>query len=347
MIEPGKGNLLEAKVDALVNTVNTEGVMGKGLALQFKRAFPANAKAYEKACKAREVQVGKMFVFDQGLLQPRWIINFPTKKHWRQPSKLSYVEDGLLDLVRIVRSHKIHSVAVPPLGCGNGGLNWSDVRPRIVSAFESLKEVQVILFGPEGAPDASAIVDNTTRPAMTPGRAAFLAMMAEYDGTGYDYRLSLLEAQKLAYFLHAAGDLGRLEFKRHLYGPYCDALRNVLLALEGHYTRGYGDGNVKPTTPISLLPGAAKEAATLLDGQPETKTRLDRVKRLISGFETPFGMELLATVHWVATQDPRATTIDEAVAAVHAWSTRKRELMKPGHVAVAWRRLEEEGWLPS
>jgi len=345
MIEPAGGNLLEAEADALVNTVNTEGVMGKGLALQFKRAFPENFKAYAKACKAGEVQIGQMFVFDRGLMQPRWIINFPTKKHWRQPSRLSFVDEGLVDLVRVVRAHELRSIAVPPLGCGNGGLRWSDVRPRIERAFEPLPAVRILLFAPEGAPEPAAIVDRTARPSMTPSRAAFLSMMATYEGTGYEYRLSLLEAQKLAYFLHVAGDLPRLEFKRHLYGPYCDALRNVLVTLEGHYTRGYGDANVRPTTPIALLPGAVAAASAVLASQPETMARLERVRNVIDGFETPFGMELLATVHWVATRAPRATTLEQAVRAVHAWNPRKRELMKPGHIAAAWRRLEDQGWL--
>ena len=104
MIQEGTGDLLSADVDALVNTVNTVGVMGKGIALQFKRRFPANFRAYEKACKAGEVQVGSMFVFDAGqLVRPRWIINFPTKSHWRSGSKLSDIASGLDDLVRVVR----------------------------------------------------------------------------------------------------------------------------------------------------------------------------------------------------------------------------------------------------
>jgi O-acetyl-ADP-ribose deacetylase (regulator of RNase III) len=345
MIEPGSGNLLEAQVDALVNTVNTEGVMGKGLALQFKKAFPENSKAYEKACRAEEVMIGKMFVFDRGLLMPRWVINFPTKKHWRPPSRLSYVDDGLTDLIHVVRTHGIRSIAIPPLGCGNGGLNWDDVRPRIVRAFAALPDVRVLLYAPDGAPSAEAIIDRTAKPQMSPGRAAFLAVVAQYEGTGFDYRFSLLEAQKLAYFLHVAGDLERLEFVRHLYGPYCDALRNVLVKLEGHYTRGYGDANVKPSTPITLLPGAADEATKFLQSQPETLARLERVQRVIEGFETPFGMELLATVHWVATQQPVAKDLTAVIEAVHGWSPRKQKLMKPGHIGAAWNRLVEFGWL--
>lgn len=153
-IERGTGNLLEAEVDALINTVNTDGVMGKGIALQFKKAFPENFAAYERACKSGDVVVGRMHVVER-LASPRFIINFPTKKHWRQPSKIEYVRDGLRDLVGQLRERRIQSVAIPPLGCGNGGLVWSDVRPLIMEAFAPLPDIRVLLFEPQGAPAAA------------------------------------------------------------------------------------------------------------------------------------------------------------------------------------------------
>jgi O-acetyl-ADP-ribose deacetylase (regulator of RNase III) len=346
MFERGNGSLLEAQVEALINTVNTVGVMGKGLALQFKKAFPDNCKAYEKACRAGNVHIGEMLVFDRGLLTPRWLVNFPTKEHWRSPSQLRYIDEGLVDLLRVVRSCGIRSIAVPPLGCGNGGLQWDDVRPRIERAFSAVPEVRVVLFAPDGAPPVAAMPDRTKRPAMTAGRAAFLAAMAQYQGTGFDYDLTLLEVQKVAYFLHVAGDLEQLVFQPHHYGPYSDALRRVVVAMDGHYLRGDGDGNVRPSTPITLLPGAVGEAEAFLTSQPATQARLARVKEVIDGFETPFGMELLATVHWVTAQSPFAASLEQAITAVHAWSDRKRNQMKPGHIEAAWRRLESTGWLP-
>src|SRR5579884_1817745 len=127
-----KGDLLSQNVDAVVNTVNTVGVMGKGVALQFKRRWPENFRAYERASKQGDVQIGKMFIYDAGrLLTPRYIINFPTKVHWRSPSKLEYIREGLEDLVSQIRRLNIESIAMPPLGCGNGGLDWEDVRPLI------------------------------------------------------------------------------------------------------------------------------------------------------------------------------------------------------------------------
>jgi O-acetyl-ADP-ribose deacetylase (regulator of RNase III) len=148
-VEIAKGDLLEQRVDAIVNAVNTVGVMGKGIALQFRRKWPANYKAYEAACKRKEVVPCKMFVFENGgLVEPKYIINFPTKRHWRQPSRMSDIECGLVDLVFQVKSLKIKSIAIPSLGCGNGGLSWSDVKSRIEAAFEELPEVNVKLFAP-------------------------------------------------------------------------------------------------------------------------------------------------------------------------------------------------------
>lgn len=158
MIEGGSGNLLDADVEALVNTVNTIGVMGKGIALQFKQRFPANFRAYATACLHGEVAIGRMFVTEmtrQSVLGSlanqtglRYLINFPTKKHWRDPSRLAYVRSGLTALVGEIRARNIRSIAVPPLGCGNGGLVWTDVRPRIELALGELPEVRVVVFAP-------------------------------------------------------------------------------------------------------------------------------------------------------------------------------------------------------
>lgn len=342
-IERGKGNLLTADVAALVNPVNTEGVMGKGLALQFKKAFPENFASYERACKAGEVKTGQMHIV-QRLASPRFIINFPTKRHWRLPSKLEYVRDGLRDLVAQVKLLSIASIAVPPLGCGNGGLEWSAVRPLIVEAFASAPDVRVVLFEPADAPAADQIIDRRTKPGMTPARAAVLALMGRYVETDYEYRLSLVEVQKLAYFLQHAGENLRLEFRAHHYGPYADNLRKALRNIEGHYTRGVGDGKNSPETPIELLPGAVDEARARLEQRPDTLARLDRVAALIEGFETPFGMELLGTVHWVMQHGANPDDADDVLAKVQSWSERKRSQMKDGHVRAAWARLHEQGW---
>jgi O-acetyl-ADP-ribose deacetylase (regulator of RNase III) len=154
MFKPAEGNLLEAEADVLVNTVNCVGFMGKGIALQFKQAFPENFDAYQKACRAGEVQPGRMFVFETGIIgNPRYIINFPTKRHWKDKSRLEDIESGLTALIKVVRRLGIRSIAVPPLGCGLGGLSWTVVRPLIEKAFEELPDVEVLLFSPSKMPD--------------------------------------------------------------------------------------------------------------------------------------------------------------------------------------------------
>ncbi|MBL4686074.1 MAG: macro domain-containing protein [Nannocystaceae bacterium] len=345
-IEQGTGNLLLAEVDALINTVNTQGVMGKGIALQFKKAFPEVFQSYSRACKSGEVVPGRVHVVHR-LVAPRFIINFPTKKHWRNPSKLEYVRDGLVDLVKQVRALKIQSIAIPPLGCGYGGLDWKNVRPLIEAAFSGLSDVRVLLYAPKGAPTADAIIDRRKTPGMTAGRAAVVALMGKYIETGYDYRLSLLEVQKLAYFLQQSGEPLRLDFRAHHYGPYADNLRKALRNMEGHYTRGVGDGHNAPETPLEVMPGALEAANEFLANQHDSVARLERVAGLIEGFETPFGMELLATVHWVMASggggDYRDLTA--VTKGVQAWSERKRSTMKDGHIRAAWSRLTETDWL--
>ncbi len=154
MTEITTGDILLADAEALVNTVNCVGISGRGIALQFRHAFPENFKAYAAACKRGEVQPGRMFVFEMGqLTNPRYIINFPTKRHWRGKSRLQDIESGLTALVREVRERHIRSVAVPPLGCGLGGLRWSEVRPKIEAAFAELPGVQLIIFAPAKSPD--------------------------------------------------------------------------------------------------------------------------------------------------------------------------------------------------
>lgn len=349
MLELTKGNLLDAQTDALVNTVNTEGVMGKGIALQFKKKFPEMYEAYRAACEAGEVQPGRMHVFERSdMLRPRFIINFPTKRHWRSPARLVDIEAGLAALVAEIRERGIESVAVPPLGCGNGGLDWTEVRPRIEQALGGLKGVRVLIFPPAGAPEAREIVHKTERPAMNPSRAIVLRIWRDYFALGY--QLTLLEVHKLLYFLQESGEPLRLRFAKNTYGPYADNLRHLLHRFEGHFTLGFGDGRNLPDTQLELLPGAVEEADAFLAAQAEqsreSRARLDRVVGLIEGFESPYGMELLATVHWVACyEDAKAGGLPAVETGVDAWSRRKQKLMKREHVALAWERLEAKGWL--
>jgi O-acetyl-ADP-ribose deacetylase (regulator of RNase III) len=343
MIKYAHGNLLLKQADALVNTVNTVGVMGKGIALQFKQAFPENFDAYEKACRRGEVMPGKMFVFERNALEgPRLIINFPTKRHWRQPARLTDIEAGLVDLVRVLKEHHVRSVAVPPLGCGNGGLSWGLVRPLIEGTLGTIRDVNVFLFGPTGTPDVEEMPVNTKKPRLTPVRAALIAAMANYAIPGY--RLTMLEVQKLAYLLQAAGQPLRLNFVKEKYGPYAENLNKVLERLEGHYLRGFGDRSRNAS--IRVLPEAEVEAHKVLSREIEFKMRLARIQNLCDGFETPYGMELLTTTHWAAHDDLDArVSSDGAVGYVHAWSSRKQQTFRREHILLAWNQLRNQGWL--
>ncbi len=340
MVEFVTGNLFDADVDALVNTVNTKGVMGNGVALQFKRAFPDNYEQYRAACAAGEVQLGRMFVTEPGRLEgPTFIVNFPTKGHWKSRSRLADVEAGLRDLRRVLHDRRIDSVAVPPLGCGLGGLAWTDVRPLIEEELAGLP-VRVLVFEPDGAPVPEKMADARERPKMTAFRATLIWALNRYLLPGE--AASPLEIQKLLYFLQVAGVPLGLSFEKNRYGPYADAARHAVLRLEGHYLTGFGDGTGDRS--VRLLPGALEEAEASLAKDRDTRERYERVAKLIDGFETPYGLELLATTHWVALHEG-ATDEAEATSLIREWSPRKQKLFTQRHVATAWERLEADGWL--
>jgi O-acetyl-ADP-ribose deacetylase (regulator of RNase III) len=347
MLKIATGNLLEADVEALVNTVNTEGVMGKGIALQFKQAFPEMYREYEQACRKKVVQLGKVHLFDLGGLVggPKWIINFPTKGHWRSKSRLADITIGLEDLVEKIKLLEIRSVAIPPLGCGFGGLNWLDVEPIIRNAFLALPDVEVQLFAPNGVPDAATMPIRTERPHITPGRAALIAVVDRYQKGLLDPHVELLEIHKLMYFLQEAGQKLNLRYEARPFGPYALNLRQVLIKLEGHFIEGYGAGSDNPRTKIDLKAGAVEAAETLISGDSDTVERIDRVSTLIEGFEDPYGLELLSSVHWVMCQSTEARdSADATVEAVHGWNSRKRQTLKSEHLKIAWERLKSQHW---
>ena len=339
-----RGNLLDADVDVLVNTVNTVGVMGKGIALQFKNAFPANFKAYEQACKRKQVVLGKMFVFDNGqLTRPCWIVNFPTKGHWRSRSRIGDLDVGLDDLRTVIVDLKITSIALPPLGCGNGGLDWAEVQPLIKDKLQGL-DAEVHIYAPAGAPAAAEMQVATPRPSLTPGKAALVSMVDRYSAVALG--ASLIEIQKLMYLLQEAGEPLKLRFEAHRFGPYADNLRHVLKALEGHHLQGFGDGSatVDAAEPIRLLEGAAEEEVDALSGEPIVE-RMERVLSAVEGFESAYGLELLATVHWAATKSDAGPGLDAVTTEVQQWNRRKQRMFTAEHIEVAWRHLRNEGWL--
>lgn len=303
MFDYRQGNLLDAPVDALVNTVNTVGVMGKGIALMFKDAFPENTRAYEEACRRGDVVIGRMFVTER-LVPPRWLINFPTKQHWRKPSRLAWIIAGLRDLRRVILDLGIRSIALPPLGCGNGGLNWWEVRREIEHALGDLHEVEILVFEPTTAYQNVAKRQGAER--LTPPRALIVEAIRRYGILELD--CTLLEVQKLGYFLERACDELRrpsplkLEFAANRYGPYSDRLRHLLDSLDGGYIRSAKRlADAGPFDDIHFDPakrGMFDEYLQSSEFRPWQEV-VEWVDRKIDGFQSALGMELLSTVDWL------------------------------------------------
>ena len=344
MIEFTTGDILKAEAEALVNTVNCVGIMGRGVALQFKNAFPANFRAYETACARGEVQPGRMFVFETHMMGgPKFVINFPTKRHWRGKSRMEDIDAGLVDLVHQLRTLEIRSIAVPPLGSGLGGLNWAEVRPRIAAALEAIPDLRAVVFEPQfsSTPQTKA----AKAPKMTPGRAALVGLMRRYLGGLLDPVVTLLEVHKLMYFMQEAGEPLKLRYAAAPYGPYAENLRHVLKEIDGYFVAGYADGGDAPDKELTLVPGAVADADAFLVDHSDTRTRFDRVASLVEGFESPFGLELLSTVHWIATRSS-ARTPDALTAGVYQWGERKKRF-SVRQIGLAFDVLVSKGWVPA
>ena len=340
MIEYKTGDITTEDAEALVNTVNCVGFMGKGVALSFKRAFPDNFKAYAEACERKEVLPGRMLVFETGKpSNPRYIINFPTKRHWRAKSKMEDIDSGLSALTKEIRQREVRSIAIPPLGSGYGGLEWAEVRPRVEAALQGIDGLRVTVYEPSDI-FAEPVVSNRPVPRMTPGRAALVGLMDRYLTGLLAPFVTLLEVHKLMYFMQVAGEPLRLNFQKAPYGPYAENLRHVLRDVEGHLTLGY-NGRDTPGTELDLLPGAVDEASAFLESAPETRARFDRVSELVEGFESAFGLELLSTVHWVASN---SMAPEEVVDRVYAWGERKQQFTER-QIRLALAVLHNKGWL--
>lgn len=345
MISTTQGDLLAADVEALVNTVNCVGVMGRGIALQFKDAFPANFANYANACTAGAVKPGKMFVFETGFLtNPRFIINFPTKRHWRGNSRIEDIEAGLVDLRRVIIDRKIRSIALPPLGSGLGGLPWHAVKVRILDALSDLDNVAITLFEPRFDADVMKRHRNKAAPPLTPIRAALVGLIDRYLRGLMEPDITLLELHKLAYFLQHAGLNMSLRFRKAHYGPYAENLRHVLNDMEGHYTAGYGFGGDRPDKRIEIVPGALEAAQPIVASDQLTATAFARIEDLVRGFETPLGLELLATTHWAVWQEG-ALNQEEVGHVFATWNERKSNFTSR-QIGIAYEQLRSHDWLP-
>ncbi len=342
MIEYKTGDILQENAEAIVNTVNCVGIMGRGIALQFKNTFPDNFKAYVTACKHAEVQPGHMFVYETTYPgTPRYIINFPTKRHWKDKSRIEDIEAGLKSLATVISKYNIHSIAIPPLGSGLGGLKWAQIKPLIIAALKPLKNVQIIIYEPEFVREKTTY--SRKAPKMTAGRATLVQLMHRYLNALLDPFVTLLEVQKLMYFMQVAGEPLRLRYVKGLYGPYAENLRHVLNDIEGHLISGYVDGGDNPNKQLRLRQGAVEAASAFLENHAETRTRFDQVVKLVEGFESSFGLELLSTVHWIVQQES-AHTLDDVVKQTYAWNKRKKQFTER-QITLAAKILTQRGWI--
>lgn len=350
---------MEADVEAVVNTVNTVGIMGKGIALMFKEQFPRNFEAYARACDAGEMRIGKMFVTENGeLFGPRWIINFPTKTHWRVKTRIEWVEEGLKDLVRVIREKDIRSIAIPPLGCGNGGLDWHDVRPLIESALEELEGVNAIVYKPTSK--YQNVAKRTGVEKLTPARALVAEMVRRYCLLGID--CSILEVQKLGWFIDRGvrrsqvSDPLKFEFTANRYGPYSHNLTKLLDSLDGSYLRC--DKRLADADPLDLIwfneTKYDRVQAYLNSGEGKEFTRvLEWSATTIDGFESPLGMELLATIDWMMQNDGIEPTVEGVMEGLKDWAggeaagQRKLKIFDPRLVAIALEKLKASNRLPA
>ncbi|SBS34608.1 RNase III inhibitor [Marinomonas spartinae] len=356
MIHYTQGNLLEADVEALVNTVNTVGVMGKGIALMFKERFPQNTQDYSKACKAKQVETGRMFVTQTDeLVGPKWIVNFPTKRHWRNPSKLEWITEGLFDLKQFILDKRLNSIAIPALGAGNGKLNWESVKPEIERILGDLESVDILVFEPTQHYQNVAKQKGHTK--LTPARAMIAELIRQYWVMGME--CTLLEVQKLAWFLersiekrngsNKADNPLDLRFEANLYGPYADRLRHLIDHLDGTYL--HCNKRINDAEPLDVIwfedskQSQLNEYLNSAEMQPYRPSLQDTIQ-LIDGFETPYGMELLSTIDWLISKENIEPDLQKIIQGIQHWpagetsAKRKTNLFDERSINIALTRLK-------
>lgn len=306
MITFVKGDLLNDSAQALVNTVNTVGVMGKGIALQFKEMFPDNYTIYRQACKNKLFNIGQLIITECMLLgEKKLIVNFPTKTTWRKPSEYEYIEKGLAELKRQIQLRDISSIAIPPLGSHNGGLDWGRVKQMIIDCLGDI-DCDVRLYEP-----SDAIIERmkAERVKLTPARAMLLDVLC--DVVAYEEFISLFTAEKAVYFLQrfGAGKEFNINFVPGYYGPYSGGkIAHVMYYLNGSYIKGMAGMQSKPFEYLWLMDDTAECVSSYLN-RPENvryKDIANRTKEFLRGFYDYFSLELLSTVDYILNEDQHA-----------------------------------------
>lgn len=339
MIRYTKGNILESRAQALINTVNTVGVMGKGIALQFKKAYPGNFKIYHSAYKNNELAIGKLLVVkDQNLTSgEKLIINFPTKRSWRKPSEYSFIEQGLEDLIRVICEYQIKSLAIPPLGSGIGGLKWEKVKIMIENKLEDLN-IDIIIYEPTAQIKERL---KKERVKLTDARALLLYVL--YDLVRNGEYVSEFSSEKVCYFLQRFGakDCFKLSFQPNFYGPYSGKVRYVLNYLNGSYIMGYSDMSKKPFEPLTLIPDGLDTVNEYIEGNTNLKNIVEKTKSFLTGFYSDFALELLSSIDYLSLEK---NTFDKTIIidSLEKWSNRKRSLfLNNMYIDISIKHLQE------
>jgi len=334
-----KGNIFESSAQAIVNTVNTVGVMGKGIALQFKKAFPNNYKSYLDACKNNEIQIGKLFVYsDRNILSgQKIIINFPTKTDWRKPSEYEYIEKGLDHLIEVINQYNIKSIAIPPLGAGNGGLEWEKVKKIINDKLENI-DIDIFIYEP-----TTQIKEHLKKERVKLTKARALLLYVLYDLVKNGEYVSEFSSEKVCYFLQQFGakNFFKLKFTPNFYGPYSGKVRYILNILNGSYIMGYSDMNKKPFEPLSLLSDGYDSVNDYIENDTELLKIGERTKRFLLGFYSDFGLELLSSVNYIMSEN-NTTDRNTILARLSGWNNRKRSLFSnEKYVDIAINHIKE------
>lgn len=340
-----KGNLLDASTQALVNTVNTVGVMGKGIARQFKERFPLNFKIYLEECKKGNLMPGKLLTVNDATLEgERTIINFPTKTEWYKKSQYSYIEHGLEELARVIVEKDIKSIAIPPLGCGNGGLKWERVKPMIEKHLAGLTDVDIVVYEPNDEVKQILKQQELNKDVkITPARAILLYAMFYYDSLGEN--TSLFIANKLAYFLQRLGEgnFKKLKFQAHHYGPYSVQVEHMVQAMNGKFIKGLEQNELKAFEPFELQYSKLPEVSEFVKRRltADQQNIIKQLIKLLDGFQSALSIEILASLDFVKKENPGISKADAAI--LVKWSERKRKLFKDRYIDIAWDHLLNYG----
>ncbi len=338
MIKYITGNILESSAEALVNTVNTVGVMGKGIALQFKKAYHNNYKAYVEACKKNKIKTGKVFVVKDSSLNSgtKYIINFPTKKDWRKPSEYSFIETGLDDLIRVLKEYDIKSIAIPPLGSGNGGLEWEKVKKIIEKKLGNL-DVEIVVFEPTQHIKEQL---KKERVKLTDARALLLYVL--YDLVRNGEYVSEFSSEIVCYFLQRFGTKKyfNLDFTPNFYGPYSGKVRFLLNILNGSYIMGYSDMNKKPFEPLILISDGYSVVRTYIENNSELYRIATKTTDFLTGFYSDFALELLSSIDFISA-DQNSFNKTLIVKKLNEWNNRKRSIFSnPRYIEISVKQLQ-------